>query len=212
MRGAVRVGVEDIPLISAIVEQVRKVRFYVKVMKGEEILRRYFVMNAFDGALTMLGIVLGAVMAGATNEKIIIGAGVSASFAMGVSGFVGAFMTEKAERERLIRELERALLTDLDDTMLGRASLIVTIVAAVVDGASPALAALTASIPFFLVSAGVLSFTQAVYASLAIILSMLTLLGAVLGKISQASVVKYSLVMVASGLLVALLSLLVGGH
>ena len=116
-------SIEDIPLISSLVEFIERVKFYIRVMKGEEILRRYFVMNAFDGALTMLGIVLGAVVAGATNEKIIIGAGVSASFAMGISGFVGAFMTERAERERLIKELERALLTDLDDTMLGRASL-----------------------------------------------------------------------------------------
>jgi len=205
-------SIEDIPLISSLVEFIERVKFYIRVMKGEEILRRYFVMNAFDGALTMLGIVLGAVVAGATNEKIIIGAGVSASFAMGISGFVGAFMTERAERERLIKELERALLTDLDDTMLGRASLTMTIIAAIIDGASPALASLTASIPFFLVSAGLLNFFQAVYISLTIIMLMLLTLGMILGKISRAGVIRYGLVMVASGVLVALLSLIISPH
>jgi len=205
-------SLEDIPLISFIVESIKKVRFYIRVMKGEEILRRYFVMNAFDGALTMLGVILGAVMAGATNERIIIGASISASFAMGVSGFVGAFMTERAERERLIKELERALLTDLDDTMLGKASLIMTIVAALIDGVSPAIASITASIPFFLVSIGFLNFSQAVYASLAIIMMMLLTLGIILGRISKANVIKYGLIMVASGLLVALLSLIISPH
>lgn len=205
-------SLEDIPLISSIVEFIERIKFYVRVMKGEEILRRYFVMNAFDGALTMLGVILGAVMAGATNERIIIGAGVSASFAMGISGFVGAFMTERAERERLIKELERALLTDLDDTMLGKASLTMTIIAAIIDGVSPALASITASIPFFLVSIKLIDFSQAVYISLTIIMLMLLTLGVILGRISRANVIKYGLVMVASGILVALLSLIIGSH
>lgn len=205
-------SLEDIPLISSIVEFIERIRFYVRVMRGEEILRRYFVMNAFDGALTMLGVILGAVMAGATNERIIIGAGVSASFAMGISGFVGAFMTERAERERLIKELERALLTDLDDTMLGRASLTMTIIAAIIDGVSPALASITASIPFFLVSIKLINFSQAVYISLATIMLMLLILGVILGRISRANVIKYGLIMVASGILVALLSLIISPH
>ena len=205
-------SLEDIPLISSIVEFIERIKFYVRVMKGEEILRRYFVMNAFDGALTMLGVILGAVMAGATNERIIIGAGVSASFAMGISGFVGAFMTERAERERLIKELERALLTDLDDTMLGKASLTMTIIAAIIDGVSPALASITASIPFFLVSIKLIDFSQAVYISLTIIMLMLLTLGVILGRISRPNVIKYGLVMVASGILVALLSLIIGSH
>lgn len=205
-------SLDDIPLISLIIEFIEKIKFYIRVMRGEEILRRYFIMNAFDGALTMLGVILGAVMAGATNERIIIGAGVSASFAMGVSGFVGAFMTERAERERVIKELERVLLTDLDGTMLSKASLAMTVIAAIIDGVAPAFASLTASIPFFLVAIKLIDFFQAVYISLAIIMLMLLTLGIILGKVSRASIIKYGLTMVASGILVALLSLIIGSH
>jgi len=62
---------------------------YSKISGVSSITRRYFVMNAFDGALTMLGVVIGAYIAG--------------SIAMGASGMSGAYMAEKAEREKIKR-------------------------------------------------------------------------------------------------------------
>lgn len=37
---------------------------YHKISDAGSITRRYFVMNAFDGALTMLGVIIGAYAAG----------------------------------------------------------------------------------------------------------------------------------------------------
>jgi len=37
-----------------------KVRVYLHVTKARGIARRYFVMNGFDGAMTVFGIVLGS--------------------------------------------------------------------------------------------------------------------------------------------------------
>lgn len=199
-----------IGFFSKIRSYIKDLKYYIKIMHGEEILRRYFIMNAYDGALTMLGIVLGAVMSGAHDAKIIVGASISASFAMGISGFVGAFMTEKAERERLIKELERALLTDLDNTVLGKASLAITIMAALTDGISPMIPSLIGALPFILVMFNMLTFIQAVYISLGIVVSTLIILGVLLGRISRESIIKYVLIMLSSGFLVALLSLIFG--
>ncbi len=55
-------------------------RDYVRVTK---IARRYFVMNAFDGALTMLGILVGAYLSGNASTTLVITAGIGASIAMG---------------------------------------------------------------------------------------------------------------------------------
>ena len=71
---------------------------YSEISDVGPITRRYFVMNAFDGALTMLGVIFGAYVSGVLKPMIIISAGIAGSIAMGVSGMSGAYMTEKAER------------------------------------------------------------------------------------------------------------------
>jgi len=77
----------------------RKVRVYLKVTKATGIARRYFVMNGFDGAMTTFGIVLVSWIAGVSKPQILILAGTGACLAMGLSGFFGAYMAEKAERD-----------------------------------------------------------------------------------------------------------------
>ena len=58
-------------------------------------------MNVFDGATTILGILVGAYVAGVTNQFQVIGSSLGATIAMGLSGFAGAYMTEEAERTNL---------------------------------------------------------------------------------------------------------------
>jgi hypothetical protein len=43
----------------------------------DSVMRRYFVIGAFDGALTILGILFGAYATGQLTEKLVIAAGVS---------------------------------------------------------------------------------------------------------------------------------------
>ena len=78
---------------------------YSKISDVGQITRRYFVMNAFDGALTMLGVVIGAYVSGIIEQStVIISAGIAGSVAMGVSGVSGAYMTEKAERTKKLKD------------------------------------------------------------------------------------------------------------
>ena len=102
---------------------IRRFRSYLRISGISSISRRYFVMNSFDGAMTMLGVVVGAHSAQASDPRIVIGAGLGASVAMGVSEFSGAYLTERAERMRHLRRLKKAMLSDMPRSVHAKASL-----------------------------------------------------------------------------------------
>ena len=196
-------------------QQIKKWKKYYEISEVGTISRRYFVMNAFDGALTMLGVIIGAYIAGVLKPLPIITAALSGSIAMGVSGISGAYMTEKAERTKELKELERAMLTSLENGLHHKSHQFATIFAALVDGLSPAFAALLVVSPFFIVNIGLLSAEIAFYITIALTLFLLTILGIYLAKISDESMVKYGMQMLVVGLLTAFLcimtSVLLGG-
>ena len=178
------------------------------------IARRYFFKNSFDGSMTLLGIVVGSWIAGVSSPWVIVAAGLGASLAMGVSGLFGAYMTERAERERSLKELEESMLTDLNDSIHGDASNFVSVFAALVDGLSPALTAVVSIFPFILSMMGLLVIRDAYVLSLTLTQVILFLLGLYLGKTAKANFLKrllYGAGMVVAGLLVAAVVLLIGG-
>ncbi len=189
-------------------EIVGEIETYIEISGAGEILRRYFVMNAFDGALTMLGFVVGAYASGLNNSWVIISAGISASFAMGVSGFVGALLSEKAERERHVRELEKILFTNLEGSIVEKASNIAVVFAAIVDAIAPAIAAIAAAFPFILSLNSLIPFVLAVYLSISITLLEVFMLGLYLGKVSGGNPLKYGIYMIISGLMISLIGTL----
>lgn len=190
---------------------------YSEISGVGPITRRYFVMNAFDGALTMLGVVIGAYVSGIIEQPtVIISAGIAGSIAMGASGVSGAYMTEKAERTKKIKDLEKAMLSDMKNGLHKKSHRFATVFAAVVDGASPAIAAMLVVSPFFLVNFGLILAEIAFFTSIIITLIVLSLLGIYLAKISDESMIKYGIQMLLVGLVTAFLcvgtSLLLGGH
>lgn len=202
---------EDHPtfrIFKRIAELVRGYRESLRIANAGEIARRYFVMNAFDGALTVLGIVLGAYIAGVRDVNIIVSAVLGASLAMGLSGVWGAYMAEKAERTRKLKELETALFTNLKNTRLHRASTAAIIWLALVDGGSPVMVAFAAISPFFLSQTGIFSFTLSVYLSILVSLVVLFALGMFLGKISKENMVFQGLKMTSAGIIIATILLL----
>ena len=188
---------------------------YYQISEVGDITRRYFVMNAFDGALTMLGVIIGAFMAGIFNPMPIISAGVAGSIAMGASGISGAYMTEKAERTKKLKELEKAMLIDLTNGLHYKSHRFASIFAAIVDGFSPALAAMLVVSPFILVRFGLFNTITAFYVSIILTMISLLLLGLYLAKISDESMIKYGLQMLLVGFITAILcfmtSILLGG-
>jgi predicted membrane protein (TIGR00267 family) len=182
-----------------------KIRDYIRISRVAPISRRYFIMNAFDGAMTSLGIVVGAYVAGDPEPFFIISAGLGASLAMGLSGFVGAYVTEEAERTRELESLERSMLKNLEESVIGRASHFAPIWAGIVDGLSPALAAVVCLVPFFL--SFLFSITLAIQLSVVIALVVLFLLGGFLGKISSRNMLLHGIKLLCVGLVLTLILL-----
>jgi predicted membrane protein (TIGR00267 family) len=193
-------------------EYLDEIGTYLRVTRAQRILRRYFAMNAFDGAMTSLGVVIGSYISNISDPRAIIGVIIVSGIAMAVSGFSGTYMTESAERSRSLNELEDAMLVDLDDTIYGRASRFVSLFAAVVDGSAPFIASIPTVVPFYLSLVGLLPIDIAFYASIGAALAVLFLLGVFLGKVSEGNLLYSGIKMVVAGLAVALLALLLNSH
>lgn len=186
----------------------RKVRVYLRVAKATGIVRRYFVMNGFDGAMTVFGIILGSWIARVEKSEIIILAGLGACLAMGLSGFFGAYMAEKAERGRRLKEMEEATHNNVDPIQY-EAARFVEVYVALIDGLSPALTAIISLIPFILVSVGWMPIWNAYIISLALSLTSLFLLGIYLGKVARENGWLYGVAMLTVGAFTALIIFLI---
>lgn len=184
---------------------------YLRVTKAHRILRRYFAMNAFDGSMTSLGVVIGAYISDISNPRAVIGVIIVSGIAMAISGFSGTYLTENAERSSSLDELEDAMLVNLDDTIYGQASRFVSIFAAVVDGSAPFIASIPSVVPFFLALFGLIGVGPAFYASIGASLVTLFMLGVFLGRVSRGNVLYSGVKMVVAGVAVALLALLLNG-
>lgn len=180
-------------------KRIERLQEYMEVTKAHEIARRLFVMNAFDGALTIMGVVIGAHFSGVSNPHVVITSGIGGSVAMGISGISGAYLAERAERKRDLKKLEMAMLHNLGDTHYARASDFATFIVALVDGISPALSAAILIMPYFLVPQ--ISMDTAFYASLVLGLVILFSLGIFLARISDERLIISGMQMIMVGII-----------
>lgn len=186
---------------------LQRIQEYNNLANIGEIGRRYFAMNAFDGVLTIIGVLMGNLTAGVDEPQIVVTTGLTTCIAMGVSGLWGAYLTEAAERKRDLDELSRHTLTDLNHTRIGRAARVAVVTVAAIDGLAPFLAALIVLIPFF--AAGLFPVvTWAYYTSLGMALLTLFGLGLFLGHISRGNLILYGVRTVVAGLVSILISFL----
>ncbi|MFN2127781.1 MAG: VIT1/CCC1 transporter family protein [Anaerolineales bacterium] len=193
----------------SLLDAVSYLREYDKLANIGEIARRYFAMNAFDGVLTIIGVLMGNFMAGVQEPRIVVSTGLATCVAMGVSGLWGAYLTEAAERKRDLNELSRYTLTDLNQTRIGRASRAAVVVVAVVDGLSPFMAAMIVLTPFFF--APIFPSIQMVYfVALGMALVTLFALGLFLGRVSQGNLLVYGLKTIFAGVISIGISFLLG--
>lgn len=183
---------------------------YLMMTRSKGLIRRYFAMNAFDGAMTSLGVVIGSYIAGFENPRSVMEVIILSGVAMMVSGFTGTYMVESAERRRSLNDLiERGELR-VDELVYKRAMRFVTVFAAVVDGSAPFLASLPSLLPFALVMYGFVEIHFAFALAVASMLFTLFMVGAFLGRISDTSLVFSGLKMVVAGAIVAMIALVLG--
>ena len=196
---------------STIPEFLEEIQSYNQIVDITGIARRYFAMNAFDGVLTTIGVLVGNYLAGVRDLAIPIKIGIATSISMGISGLWGAYLTETAERKRELLMIEKISLIDQSNTSIGRASRYAVIIVSIVDGLAPALAAMIVLIPMFLgdlIGNPVLSYALAGGTALI----SLFCLGLFLGKVSNENLIGYGIKTLLAGMVAIAINLLLGAE
>jgi len=169
------------------VKLVSRASFLLRITRTHGIIRRYFVVNGFDGALTMLGLIMGFLISEPTSLTVIISACLGAAIALGVSGVSSAYVSESAERQRALMELEEAMVADLQDSYHGDAARWVPMLIAIVNGASPLVISLLIITPLWLSSAGIALPVSPLHASIVVAMLTIFILGVFLGQVAGVS-------------------------
>lgn len=184
-----------------------KIRRYEEITECGPIVRRYLVLGCFDGALTILGIILGAFFAGAgkAQTNVIVAAGLSALVAIAISSIVGAYEAERVEKKLDQKKVEKALLAKVGNEHQ-EAYRFATRVSALVHGIAPLVAGLIPIIPFSLVH----DFLVATLTSSVVALLILFVVGWYLGSLVKERAVYTGLRFVLAALATAAIVVLIG--
>lgn len=163
-----------------------KLRLALRISRSETIARRYFVTNGFDGALTLLGLLMGFRVGGEIKLEVALAAGLGTAVALGVSGLSSAYISETAERRQELDRLRAAMVEQLNGSAHEHAARIAPVLVALVNGLSPFLIAQAILMPLWLAAAGLSLPAPAVDLGIGVALGLVFLLGVFLGRISGA--------------------------
>ena len=166
---------------------LNQTKYLLKITDSYSIARRYFVVNGFDGALTMLGLIMGFAFSSSTELSVIINACMGAAIALGVSGFSSAYISESAERKHALGKLQQAMVSDLQHSAHAEAARWVPWMIALVNGLAPFIIALLIIMPMWLANIGFLLPLSPLYAAVVMALLLVFLLGVFLGRIADIS-------------------------
>jgi predicted membrane protein (TIGR00267 family) len=184
-----------------------------RLLGKEDILaisRRYFVSNGFDGTLTSIGIVVGAVLSGIPDGFTVIKVGAGAAVGLCTSAVWSVWEIERAETKAKILRMERAMLTDLDDTRIQREQRGARLLHATTSGLGPLIGILVPLVPFFF-EGTVFSMTDAALLGVALGVCVLGVFGAYMGSISGQRWYVSAARMGLAGLVVAVINFLLPG-
>jgi predicted membrane protein (TIGR00267 family) len=143
-------------------------------------LRRFFVNTIFDSTFVILGILIASAFSSEPSLRIVIVTIVTSSVALGISTGISVFEAETMEQGIKMREMERAMLTSLEDTHIHRTSRLTILLISAVNFCAPVIAGTLTLIPFLVV--GEQDIRLAAYISLGLAISILFVVGAVMGR------------------------------
>jgi len=184
-----------------------------RLLADEETLsisRRYFVSNGFDGTLTCIGVVVGAVLSGVPDGLTVVKIGLGAAVGLGTSALWSVWEIERAETRAEVRRVERAMLIDLDDTRVERDRQGARVVHATASGLGPLIGILIPLLPF-LFEGTLLSMGEAALVSVALGIGILGTFGAYMGSISGQRWYVAAIRMALAGLVVAVVNVFLPG-
>ncbi|MDG3086322.1 hypothetical protein P7F88_09465 [Vibrio hannami] len=163
---------------------IHHISFYLQITNSQGIMRRYFVVNGFDGALTMLGIIIGFLFSSPANLDVIINACMGATIALAVSGTSSAYVSEQAELRLALSNLQDAMLTKLDEGAHAEAARWVPIFIALVNGSAPLIISLLIISPLWLANQGVDLFLPPLQVAVLVAILIIFMFGVFLGRVS----------------------------
>jgi predicted membrane protein (TIGR00267 family) len=164
---------------------IEQLLWLLKITRSQVIARRYFIVNGFDGALTMLGLLVGFYVSEDVRLPVVINACLGVAIALGVSGVSSAYISEAAEKQRKLRELEKAMVTDLGGSAYGQAARLLPMVIAFVNGMAPLAISLVILLPLWLAPSLEPFSTLPLESAFVMALIIIFLLGVYLGQVSQ---------------------------
>jgi len=171
--------------------------------------RRYFISNGFDGTLTSIGVIVGAVLSGIDGVTV-IKIGLGAAVGLGTSAVWSVWEIERAETRAEILRIEEAMLTDLDDTRVQREQRGARVIHATASGLGPLIGVLVPLAPF-LFEGTVFSMAEAGVVGVGLGIAVLAVFGAYMSSISGQRWYVSALRMGLAGLVVALINLFLPG-
>ena len=171
--------------------------------------RRYFISNGFDGTLTSIGVIVGAVLSGIDGVTV-IKIGLGAAVGLGTSAVWSVWEIERAETRAEILRIEEAMLTDLDDTRVQREQRGARVIHATASGLGPLIGVLVPLAPF-LFEGTVFSMAEAGVVGVGLGIAVLAVFGAYMGSISGQRWYVSALRMGLAGLVVAVINLFLPG-
>jgi len=162
---------------------LHRLKLLLEISGSEAIMRRYFVVNGFDGALTLLGLLMGFHVSRQVDLSVIITSCLATALALGMSGISSAYISEAAERRNSLAQLERAMITSLEESHHARAATWIPWLVALVNGIAPLLIGLLITAPLWINDSGLITLQDPLLAAMGVALTIVFLLGVFLGRI-----------------------------
>ena len=166
---------------------------------GGPSIRRFFINTLFDSTFMLLGVVVGSAFIAEPELEVILGTMITVSFALAISSGVSVYEAESLERDREVRELEKAMLTSLEDTQIMKSARRVAIIVASVNLLTPLLVCAIYISPFVMAYLGIVGIKMAAWTSIAIALGTLMFAGMYMGREGKGNAVLKGMRMAALG-------------
>jgi predicted membrane protein (TIGR00267 family) len=152
----------------------------------------------FDSTFVILGILIASAFSSDPSLRTVIVTIVTSSVALGISTGISVFEAETMEQSIKMREMERAMLTSLEDTHLHSISKLTILLVAVVNFFAPIISGIITLTPFLVV--GERDIQLAAFVSLGLAISILFVVGAAMGRAGNRNPVVQGARMAVAGL------------
>jgi len=153
----------------------------------------------------LLGIIVGSAFVTKPELEVILGTMLSSSFAIGISTGVSVYEAEIMEREKRTVEMERALLTDLEDTEIAKLVKTAAIVISLINFITPLIACAISITPFILAYLGVIEVQEAAWISIGVTIGTLFSAGVYIGRDGKGNAILKGIKMVIFGIIAFLI-------